>query len=78
MDILRLDLTREQATMIHGIVQLHMAEHHTPSDDPRLAASIAADVPKWKEQAELTDTLVFDQHFGVLMARICNFVDKES
>lgn len=75
-DILQLNLTREQATVIHGAVQLHMAEHHS-NVTPDLAMKIARNVPKWTKQAELTEILVFDQGFGKLMRRISTFIDVE-
>ena len=74
-DILQLNLTREQATVIHGIVQLHMAKRCTASLRPDLLEKVNRDVPKWTKQAELTDTVIINQCFGELMRKIATFID---
>ena len=75
-DVLRLDLTREQATIIHGSVQLHIAKNHL-NVGPAMRAKVISNIPKWTEQAKLTETLAFNQDFGKLMRRISTFIDGE-
>ncbi|KKM76888.1 hypothetical protein LCGC14_1375610 [marine sediment metagenome] len=75
-DILRLDLTREQATIIHGIVMLHIVEHHPPID-PDLLLEFTNYIPKWISQAELTKVLIYEQCLGTLMRSFATFIGED-